>query len=104
MKECDIVGKERMLAILFILNVDPKRFKKLTDEIHNDHLKGLGTYPITVTAVQRLMISHSSAVVVKAKQCDSEVEFGQTSINGKTSYVTRRVSFHIFKEEGHHIC
>ena len=90
--------------MLFILNGDLKRLKKLTDEIHNDHLKGLSTYPRTVEDAQILIVSHSSAVVVKAKQCDSEVEFGQTSINGKTGYVTRRVSFHIFKEEGHHIC
>ena len=102
MKECDIVGKERMLAMLFILNGDPKRSKKLTDEIHNDRLKGLGTYPITVTAVQRLMISHSSAVVVKKKQRDSEVAFGRTSINGKEGYGTRRGSCNICKEEVHH--
>ena len=102
MKECDIVGKERMLAILFILNVDPKRFKKLTDEIHNDHLKVLGTYPRTVAAAHRLIISHSIAVLVKTKQCDSEVAFGQTSIDGKGGYGTRRGSCHICKEEGYH--
>ena len=28
MKECDIVGKKRMFAMLFILNGDPKIFKK----------------------------------------------------------------------------
>ena len=102
MKECDIVGKERMLAMLFILDGDPKIFKKLTDEIHHDHLKGLGTYPITVAAAQRSMISHSSAVVVKTKQRDSEVAFGQISINGKAGYGTRRGSCNICKEEGKH--
>ena len=102
MKECDIVGKERMLAMLFILDGDPKIFKKLTDEIHHDHLKGLGTYPITVAAAQRSMIIHSSAVVVKTKQRDSEVAFGQISINGKAGYGTRRGLFRIYKGEGHH--
>ena len=102
MKECDIVGKERMLAMLFILNGNPKRFKKLTDGIHNDNLKGLGTYPITVEATQRLMIGNSSAVAVNTKQRDSEVEFGQTYINGKAGYGKRRVMCHICKDEGHH--
>ena len=84
--------------MLFILNGDPKIFKKLTDEIHNDHLKGLGTYPRIVAAAQRLMIGHSSEVVVNTKQRESEVAFGQTSINGKAGYGTRRGSCHICKE------
>lgn len=62
----------------------------------------LGTYPRTVAASHRLMISHSSEVAVKTKQRDSEVVFGQTYINGKAGYVTRRGSCHICKEEGHH--
>ena len=78
------------------------RFKKLTDEIPNDNLNILGTYPRTVAASHRLMISHSSEVAVKTKQRDSEVVFGQTYINGKAGYVTRRGSCHICKEEGHH--
>ena len=53
--------------MLFILNGDLKRLKKLTDEIHNDHLKGLSTYPRTVEDAQILIVSHSSAVVVKKK-------------------------------------
>ena len=88
--------------MLFILNGDLKRFKKLTYEIHNDHLKGLGTHPITVEAAQRLMISHSSAVLVKTKKRGSEVAFGQISINGRGGYGTRRGSFRICKEEGNH--
>ena len=88
--------------MLFILNGYPKKLKKITDEIHNDHLKGLGKYPRKVAATQRLMISPSSAVVVKTKKRDSEVAFGQTSINDKAGYATRRGSCHICKEEGHH--
>ena len=59
-------------------------------------------YPITVVAAHRLMISHSSAVVVKTKQCDSEMAFGQKSINCKAGYGTRRGSCNICKEEGKH--
>ena len=98
MKDCDIVGKEIMLAICFILNGDLKIFKKLTDEIPNDHLNILGKYPRTVSASHRLMIGHSSAVEVNTKQRDSEVVFGQTYMNGKAGYITRRGSYHICKE------
>ena len=83
--------------MLFILNGYPKIFKKLTDDIHHFHLKGLVTYPRTGAAAERLMISHSIAMVVKTKQHDSEVEFGKTYINGNAGYGTRRGSSHICK-------
>ena len=103
MKDCDIFGKERMLAIVFILNGYPKRFKKLTDKINIDHLKGFGTYLRTVGAAKRLLISHSSAVVVNKRQRDSEVAFGKTYINDKEGYTKIGGSCNISKEGRHHI-
>ena len=92
-----------MLVILFMLNGDPKRFKKLIDEIQNDSLKGLGIYSITVAAAaQQLMISHSRTMVVRTKQHNNEVVFSQTSNAGKPCYGSRRNSCHICREKGQH--
>lgn len=102
-KEYDEVGKETILTMSFILNGDPMRFKKRTDEIHNDHLKELRTCPIPVVAAQRLIISHSHVMVVKQKQqCVSEVAFGQMSDGDKPGYGSRRGLCHNCKEDGYH--
>lgn len=89
---------------VILLNSYSKRYKKLIDGIHNDHLKNLSTYPLTVANAQKLMLNHSSVVVVKTKQCNSEVAFGQTTDGARLGYGQQRGSCHIYKgkEEGHH--
>ena len=76
-----------MLAMLFLLNSDPKRLKKLIDEIHDDHLKNLSIHPKTINKAQRLMLSHSGSVIVKTKQhyLENVIAFAQE----KNIYGTR---------------
>ena len=58
-KTCDATAEERVTIMVLFGNTDRKRFGKLQDEMHDDHLKNQNTYPTTVAGATRLLTNHS---------------------------------------------
>eukprot|EP00957_Ditylum_brightwellii_P211200 15365881-Ditylum_brightwellii.AAC.1 len=53
-------AKEAYLAISFLASANRGRYGKLLEELHNDHLKGNGKYPITLVAAHKLLVNWQS--------------------------------------------
>ena len=52
--------KEKFFAIAFLMSSDSCRYKNLLVELDNDHSKGTGNYPTTLTAAYGLLVNYRS--------------------------------------------
>eukprot|EP00957_Ditylum_brightwellii_P001441 112577-Ditylum_brightwellii.AAC.1 len=50
-------AKEAYLATAFLSSSNRARFGKLLEELHNDHLKGNGKYPISLVGAHKLLVN-----------------------------------------------
>jgi hypothetical protein len=52
------VAQEKFVAVSFLMSSDPRRYKQLLIELENDHSKGTGNYPTTLTAAYSLLVNY----------------------------------------------
>ena len=53
-------AREKFFAMAFLMSSDPRRYKSLLVELDNDHSKGTGNYPATLTASYSLLVNYRS--------------------------------------------
>ena len=101
--ECNIKGKEAMLATVFMMKADKGRYTKLLTDLHDDHLKGYSPYPLTLADAQKLLLNYSSNNKQKGKKNEdnsdgSDLAFAQDGTGGGYKFTGK--CFVCFKE-GH---
>ncbi|OEU21780.1 hypothetical protein FRACYDRAFT_231926 [Fragilariopsis cylindrus CCMP1102] len=101
--ECNIKGKEAMLATVFMMKADKGRYSKLLTDLHDDHLKGYSPYPLTLADAQKLLLNYSSNNKQKGKKNEdnndgSDLAFAQDGTGGGYKFTGK--CYHCFKE-GH---
>jgi hypothetical protein len=52
------IVQEKFFAVSFLMSSDPRRYKQLLIELENDHSKGTGNYPTTLTAAYSLIVNY----------------------------------------------
>ena len=57
-KEAEKSGEEMLYAILYIENSDKSRFSDLKKHVENDYVLNKAEYPMTVTAVQSILLNY----------------------------------------------
>ena len=59
-KKAAYIAREKFFAMAFLMSSDPRRYKNLLVELDNDHSKGTGNYPNTLTASYSLLVNYRS--------------------------------------------
>ena len=101
--ECNIKGKEAMLATVFMMKADKGRYSKLLTDLHDDHLKGYSPYPLTLADAQKLLLNYSSNNKQKGKKNEesndvSDLAFAQDGGSGGYTFTGKCF---ICDKEGH---
>ncbi|OEU19808.1 hypothetical protein FRACYDRAFT_235871 [Fragilariopsis cylindrus CCMP1102] len=101
--ECNIKGKEAMLATVFMMKADKGRYSKLLTDLHDDHLKGYSPYPLTLADAQKLLLNYSGNNKQKGKKNEesndvSDLAFAQDGGSGGYTFTGKCF---ICDKEGH---
>jgi hypothetical protein len=83
------IAQEKFFAVSFLMSSDPRRYKQLLIELENDHSKGTGNYPTTLTAAYSLLVNYRT----QSFQQNSRNQQNSTSDGDKSDASDDDVSF-----------
>jgi hypothetical protein len=87
-KRATKLAQEKFFAVSFLMSSDPRRYKNLLIELENDHSKGIGNYPTTLTAAYSLLVNYRTQSFQQSNKHHASDNDGNGGSDDDVSFLT----------------
>ena len=100
-KDASSAARDKFFAMAFLMSSDPRRYKNLLTELDNDHSKGTGNYPTTLTAAYSLLVNYRAQTFQKSRPISDNDDGSEDDVSFLNTPGAFVPTCHICGKKGH---